>query len=148
MQPTFLETREPMRFYEFPSRVIISVKPELDFFLHQTGLKADSQEHHEVTRQIFDCIDFGYHEFNNLLRGLPIFKLLSSFAVDPLKYTDINGLPNNLSLNLKAATVTYGVSIYMTCVKVGIFDGDKTPYILETVQNDLCVLHNSFTNMK
>lgn len=143
MNQTFMESRTPLRFNEFPPRIIVSIKPELDIFLYQTNLAMNSQEHHEITRQIFDNIDFGFEQFNLMLSKLPIFRLLSSFATNKMKYTDIHGNFNAYSINLETATKTYGNSIYMTCNKVGMFDGQTTPYILETVKDDICLLYNS-----
>ena len=145
MNQTFMNSREPLRFSEFPPRIIISVKPELELFLYQSNIAINSQEHHEITRQIFDNIDFGFDQFKLMLNKLPIFRLLSSFETNKMKYTDIQGNFNPYAINLELATRTFGISIYMTCNKVGMFEGQATPYILETVKDDLCLLYNTYS---
>ena len=144
MQQTFTDTTVPLKFYEFPPKVIVSVSPELELFLYETGIKANSHEHHEITRQVFDYIDFGFTEFCNLMLTLPLFRLLTSFNLDHMKYTDTNGNINSLALNLKRSTQKYGICMYKSCEKVGMFDGERTPYIIETIHNDLILLHNSY----
>jgi hypothetical protein len=131
-------------FAKFPAKIIIDIGDGLMYFLNSTGFVINSQEHQEITRQCFDFIDYGFIEYCRLLDGLPNFRMLSVYALNVHKYHDQYGNMNDLALNIKAATKAYGVSIYMTCVRAGMFHEARTPYILENIDGPSCLLFNGY----
>jgi len=144
MSATLTDSDEIKLFKQFPSRLIIDIGDGLMNFMNSTRIQMNSQEHHEITRQCFDFIDYDFIEYCKLLDGLPNFKLISDYALNVHRYHDQYGNLNDLALNLKLATKAYGVSIYMTCVRVGIYHQTRTPYILENIDGPSCLLYNGY----
>ena len=99
----------------------------------------NSQQHHETVRCIFDFIDYGFEEYQNLTRMMPLISNL----VDNTKYYDTWGKENQVAENLHLATRLFAVNLFMLCGQAGIFMDQKTPYMLETVQDDAILLNNS-----
>jgi hypothetical protein len=142
-EPTELE----ILFRNGPKRIVITLENYLPAFLADTGIKVDSQHHHEITRQCFDTIGYGYKGFDLFQSHL---KLLPNFSnlLDHDNYFDhidnlfINNL-NSKGIAVKEATFRYGVGIYLVCHENGLFIGNDTPYILETIKGSTCLLYNS-----
>jgi hypothetical protein len=126
-------------FYQYPQRFILSIEQINKELINKTSITLDTQQHHEIIRQCFDNIDFGFLQYSELLKNIPVFNNL----IDGDKYTDVNGNINYEGISLRNNVYNFGIALYMSCTEAGVIMADRTPYILETVNNNLCLLFNS-----
>ena len=115
-----------------PSRVIVSMSPFYEEFVTSPGVYNDIRVYSEITRQIFDIIDNKFEVFVRFLDDLPRLTLLvnSEYLINN---------PSTLALlreNIKA----FGLGAYFNLMSNGVIHNQGFPYLLETVQNDLCIL--------
>lgn len=127
-------------FKQAAKRAIISTEHVVPRFLYETGIKINSQPHHEILRQIFDNIDIQFDQFMQAADGLPIFQNL----LDHEQYYDIQSNINAKGKNLKVAVRGLATGLYLECYRQGIFLNNRTPFILETIDGVNLLLHNTF----
>jgi len=123
-----------------PYKVAIHLNDIYQTFITESGLVPNSQQHKEITRQCFDKIDLGFSEYSREIMNLPMIHLL----IDNERYTDSYGNISQTGLNLKSATQKYAIGIYFACMENGIFIEQRTPYMLEEVVHDMCLLQKGF----
>ena len=138
--------KDKLLFKNAPYRVAITLSPYTQTFAKASGLDINSQPFHEITRQCFDAIsNLGdFNEYTRFISNLPMFHLL----LDSQKYEDTFGHINSNGKNLRLATFQYAGGIYAACLAQGIILNSQTPYILETVKADMCLLFNTATERK
>lgn len=127
-------------FKQAPKRAIVSSEHVIPRFLYETGIKMNSQPHHEILRQIFDHIDTPFDQFNQAVSGLPIFESLMEHE----QYYDLQSKLNSKAQNLRVAVRDLATGIYLECYRQGIFLNNRTPFILENVDGLNLLLHNTF----
>lgn len=142
-EPTLLETT----FQNGPKRYVITLEDYLPDFLNSTGILVDSQQHHEITRQCFDSIGYGYKGFDLFQLHLKLLPNFSNLLNHDIYFDYIDDLfINNINAKgkiLQEATLRLGIGIYLVCHENGLFIGNDTPYILETIKGSTCLLYNT-----
>jgi hypothetical protein len=130
---------QQIAFSQAPPRLVISLEGTVKEFCEKTGFTENSQQVHEITRQCFDIIDVGFMNFQDQLNNFPLIGNL----IENQKYVDSYGLGSDALNNLKKATYSYGLGIYFACRYYGIFLGERTPYMLEHMEGNACLLLNA-----
>lgn len=111
------------------------MSPFYEEFVTSPGVYNDIRVYSEITRQIFDIIDNKFEVFVRFLDDLPRLTLLvnSEYLINN---------PSTLALlreNIKA----FGLGVYFNLMSNGVIHNQGFPYLLETVQNDLCILFSA-----
>lgn len=117
----------------FPKRIIISINPFCETFRTSQGVDGNPQVFEEITREVFDLMDNTFADFTKKVYDLPKIELL-------VNYTYLIDHPNILRI-LKNNLSDYALALYFACVDNGIIVNQKCVYILETVNDDYCVLY-------
>lgn len=119
----------------FPKRIIFSIEPyRSDWLQNIPELRNDKQAHDEIIRQIFDIIDHEFPVFTSRLYNVPKWSNLVNGEVY-LSTTDTR-------VRFVENTMKFGVGIYLELVSNGLFlNNSKLPYILESIQGDICLLY-------
>lgn len=120
--------------FRLPPKMVISIAENSEAFLQETKLTYSNQIYVEVVRQIFDYIDNSFYNFSNNLNFLPKIEMLVGFD----EHCKRNGLTHT---DFSNSVKSFGVGIYLECIKSGLFYQEAFPYILENVSNDLCLLY-------
>lgn len=128
-------------FERAPKYVVVELSPYIEEWWHATGTPVNHQHHHETLRAIFDLIDFGFPEFQNLAHQLPLIANL----VENSKFYDIMSNENSLAKNLHSATFRLATGVFFSCHQAGIFFEQRTPFLLDHVHNATVLLFNPMT---
>ena len=134
-----IDNEKQIFFAKAPSRLIIGLDNIVSEFCEATGFTVDSQQVNEITRQCFDIIGNGFLNYQEELRKYPLIGRL----IENQKYVDSYGFASSAMANLKSATYSYGLGIYFACNYHGIFLGQQTPYMLEHMKGNSCLLLNA-----
>ena len=124
------ETTE--KFMRAPEKLAISLGNSVKEFCQETGYVMDSHNVNEITRQIFEHIDTPFNDYQRKISELPNLRNLWK---DTYSSAD--------DLTVKRAVYKYGISIFFSCYYHGIYLDQRTPYMLEHLRGNTCILLKS-----
>lgn len=120
------------KFTRAPERIAISLGGSVVDFCGETGYPPDGHSVNEITRQIFEHIDT---PFNDYQRKMSVLPNTSNILND--------GYHSASDADIKRAVYKYGISIFFSCYYHGIYLDQRTPYMLEYLKGNMCILLKS-----